>query len=74
MAMGTLVYSTGHKYTGGFKDGVRHGRGGSIDARGVAKLSVSGWTTRFAKGHIRSPMGRFIRGIGNFAKETARAL
>ena len=24
---GTMVYSTGHKYTGGFKDGVRHGEG-----------------------------------------------
>ena len=24
---GTMVFSTGHKYTGGFKDGVRHGNG-----------------------------------------------
>lgn len=24
---GTMVFSTGHKYTGGFKDGVRHGEG-----------------------------------------------
>ena len=24
---GTKVFSTGHKYTGGFKDGVRHGKG-----------------------------------------------
>ena len=24
---GTMVYSTGHKYTGHFKDGVRHGEG-----------------------------------------------
>ena len=24
---GTMVYDTGHRYTGGFKDGVRHGEG-----------------------------------------------
>ena len=24
---GTLVFSTGHKYTGEFKDGIRHGEG-----------------------------------------------
>ena len=24
---GTMVYSTGHTYTGGFKDGLRHGEG-----------------------------------------------
>jgi hypothetical protein len=24
---GTMVYATGHRYTGGFKDGVRHGEG-----------------------------------------------
>ncbi len=24
---GTMVYSTGHKFTGGFKEGLRHGEG-----------------------------------------------
>ncbi len=29
---GTMVYATGHQFTGGFKDGGRHGAGRDVDA------------------------------------------
>ena len=41
---GTMVYSTGHKYTGEFKDGVRHGEGNMLLPGGRSGSSARlGW-------------------------------
>ena len=58
---GTMVFATGHKFTGGFKDGVRHGDGVLLMPGGRKIVGV--WeNNEISKGTYTQPDGTTYEG------------
>jgi hypothetical protein len=68
---GTMVFSTGHKYTGGFKDGVRHG-GGVLLMPGGRKI-VGVWVeNEIRTGTFTAPDGTIYEGQWEFRERNGQ--
>jgi len=68
---GTMVYSTGHKYTGEFKNGLRDGEGLHDHARRPDAERPVSIQTRSSKGPTPTRMEKFTPASGSFASATA---
>jgi len=68
---GTMVSSTGHKYTGEFKDGVRHGEGVMLLPGGRKIVGV--WVTNeIREGTFSAPDGTIYEGQWEFRERNGR--
>ena len=68
---GTMVFSTGHKYTGEFKDGVRHGEG-VMRLPGGRKI-VGVWVgNEIREGTFTTPDGMMYEGQWEFRERNGR--
>ena len=68
---GTMVYSTGHKYTGGFKDGVRHGEGVLLMPGGRKMVGV--WVDNaIREGTYTQPDGTIYEGQWEFRERNGQ--
>ena len=68
---GTMVYSTGHKYTGGFKDGVRHGEGVLLMPGGRKIVGVWG-DNAIREGTYTQPDGTIYEGQWEFRERNGQ--
>ena len=68
---GTMVYSTGHKFTGGFKDGMRHGEGVML-MPGKRKLVGVWQDNEITEGTITYPDGRSYTGQWKFRERSGQ--
>ena len=68
---GTMVYSTGHKFSGGFKDGVRHGDGVLLMPGGRKIVGV--WTNNeISEGTYSQPDGTTYEGQWMFRERNGQ--
>ena len=68
---GTMAYSTGHKYTGEFKDGVRHGEGIMLMPGGRKMVGV--WVdNQIREGTFTAPDGTIYEGQWEFRERNGR--
>jgi hypothetical protein len=68
---GTLIFSTGHKYTGEFKDGVRHGKGVMLLPGG--RKIVGTWSeNEIREGTYTEPDGTVYEGQWEFRERNGR--
>ena len=68
---GTMVFSTGHKYTGEFKDGVRHGKGVMLLPGGRKLVGV--WVTNeIREGTFTAPDGSIYEGHWEFRERNGQ--
>jgi len=68
---GTMVYSTGHKYTGHFKDGVRHGEGVMLLPGGRKIVGV--WVeNEIREGTFSAPDGSIYEGQWEFRERNGQ--
>jgi len=68
---GAMVFSTGHKYTGGFKDGVRHGEGVLL-MPGKRKI-VGVWVdNEIREGTFTAPDGTVYKGQWEFRERNGQ--
>ena len=68
---GTMVYSTGHKYTGHFKDGVRHGEGVMLLPGGRKIVGV--WVeNEIREGTFSAPDGSIYEGQWQFRERNGQ--
>jgi hypothetical protein len=68
---GTIVFSTGHKFTGGFKDGVRHGDGVLLMPGGRKIVGV--WeNNEIREGTYTQPDGTTYEGQWKFRERNGR--
>ena len=70
---GTLVFSTGHKYTGGFKDGVRHGEGVLLMPGGRKIVGI--WVDNaIREGTYTQPDGTIYEGQWEFRERNGQGI
>jgi hypothetical protein len=68
---GTMVFSTGHKYTGHFKDGVRHGEGVMLLPGGRTIVGV--WVANeIREGTFTAPDGLIYEGHWDFRERNGQ--
>ena len=68
---GTIVFTTGHKYTGGFKDGVRHGDGVMLMPGGRKIVGV--WeNNEIREGTYTQPDGTIYEGQWKFRERNGQ--
>ena len=68
---GTMNFSTGHKYTGGFKDGVRHGEGVMLMPGGRKIVGV--WAeNEIRTGTFTAPDGTIYEGQWEFRERNGQ--
>ena len=68
---GTMVYSTGHKFTGGFKEGMRHGKGVML-MPGKRKIVGVWQDNEITEGTITYSDGRTYTGHWKFRERTGQ--
>jgi hypothetical protein len=68
---GTIHYSTGHKFTGGFKEGMRHGKG-VMQMPGQRKLVGVWQNNEIIEGKITYPDGRTYTGQWQFRERSGQ--
>ena len=68
---GTMVFATGHKYTGEFKDGTRHGKGGLLLPGGRKIVGV--WeANEIREGTFTAPDGTIYEGQWQFRERNGQ--